>query len=302
MNEKFTRFSSASVGTTTRTDHLRELENAVDKLQKFKNASAINRSYHDANVIPKALGSNRFPIGIYPDLTYKSEFANLINKFQLEILDFNHKHITENIEELENKVSGILDVIGMYDHHIKTKYNIFKSQSESKHKANLTDSMEKFQNTSKKALVHINQDSESIQSEPDISVIDSTNAQPTASHKHQRNKKKNNNINRNNYNYNYNNDSNYQNYNTSNTSRSYNNIQQNDAYNSKPNNSYNRCHTPNTSYNGSNGSYRYNSTTQPNNQYSSVPPNNFVAPTKFTGSLNNRLNFSSQNSNQSYSR
>ena len=198
MNEKFTRFSSASVGTTTRTDHLRELENAVDKLQKFKNASAINRSYHDANVIPKALGSNRFPIGIYPDLTYKSEFANLINKFQLEILDFNHKHITENIEELENKVSGILDVIGMYDHHIKTKYNIFKSQSESKHKANLTDSMEKFQNTSKKALVHINQDSESIQSEPDISVIDSTNAQPTASHKHQRNKKKNNNINRNN--------------------------------------------------------------------------------------------------------
>jgi len=145
MDARFNLISNACITSTSRNDHFSELESNLDKLQKYKNSIAINRSYAESKVFPKALSIDRFPVGIYPDPKYKMDFAALLGKFQLEILDLNHQHVLDNIKELENKVSGTLDVIKLYDDKFDDKYKILKKQSEEKLKASFKISNEKFQ-------------------------------------------------------------------------------------------------------------------------------------------------------------
>ncbi len=145
MDACFNLIRNACITSTSRNDHLSELESNLDKLQKYKNSASINRSYADAKIFPKALAINRFPVGIYSDPKYKLDFATLLGKFQLEILNLNHQHILDNIKELENKVSSTLDIIKMYDDKFDSKYKILQKQSEDKLKTSFKISNEKSQ-------------------------------------------------------------------------------------------------------------------------------------------------------------
>ena len=282
MDERFNLYSCASITSTIRNDHLRELETTVDKLQKFKNSSTINRSYADSKVIPKALATCRFPPGIYPDSTYKSEFDDLIKKFQMEILDFNFKYISDTIKELENKVSSTLAVIKVYDFKIDEKHTIFCKQSEEKFKSSFIDSNEKFQNTAKKpATTNVNPVTITVPSEPS-EPTDSAKIAPKVAPKPQRTNNKKSHTN------------NYNGYNNKN----YNNNQyNNNGYNN------NQYHAPTRSYQSNNYTTTpYNSYNRSYNQYGSQSSNSsshLATPNTLNGSLSGRLNFSSQNSAQS---